>query len=140
CKSGRCRLTESGTRRIKNNQVRPFIKLFHKFFRVQIVRSDGNPREFGVRSKVARCSQVCVDTDNALERFGQGQRKESHSRVQVQCERSFLSAYHRLKQFFDQESVYLEKRKMADAEPKSTGRMRQKSRPGQFEAILLLVE
>ena len=64
-----CRLAEAGTRRIENYEVSLFAKLFQEFFRVEIVRGDGNASSFGIRPQISNCGKIRVNTDDASERF-----------------------------------------------------------------------
>src|SRR5260221_5059474 len=97
-------------------------------------------RRFRVGAQVADRSQIRVDGDHALEGSRQRQREKAHSRIEIERERAPLLSDHALQKVINQESIHLEKRQITDSKIEATGFVSQISRPGKFEAILLLVQ
>src|SRR5579859_9109 len=135
----RC-LAEPGARRIEYDQLRLLVEFLQEFFRMEVVRSHGESRCFRVGVQIANGGQICVDADNAFERFGQWKREEANSRVEIKRKSSLFSGNDSLQQIVDQEAIHLEKRQVAHAKIEAARFVRQIPRAGKLEAIFFLVQ
>ena len=105
-----------------------------------VVRNDLHARIFRIRKQVARSRQIRVHTHHPFKRLRQWQSKKSHACIQIQRQIAFRTRRHRFQQVLRQEPIHLKKRQMANMIFESTYLVNQKSRPSQFETVLLLVQ
>ena len=105
-----------------------------------VVRGYSHAGSFGVGVEISGGGEVGVDADDFVECLPERECEEADAGIEIKSDIALRAGSHRVKKIFDQETVRLEKREVADAEFESAGFVHQVAGAGEFEAIFALVE
>src|SRR5271165_2914178 len=105
-----------------------------------VMRDDLHACRFRVYTQVARCRKIGIHAHYTSEQFRERQGEESHACVEIERIAALGPFQHAFQHLFDQKAIYLEKRKVTDAERKSTGMMRQVARAGKLKAVFAFIQ